>query len=188
MSIKKASIWFFLNLPLLVMSIALIYSPALWKPFTSYSGWMAIGLLIFLLSLNPLIKIWPTFPGLRICNRHRQELGVSSFFYALLHFICFIVKRGGWATTWPYLLHPALIPGLLALSIFAILSITSNKYSLKTLGFPKWKNIHRKVYFAEAGIIVHLFMTGHKQLMLVFIPLVIIQLVRTYLYKNKVPA
>lgn len=175
--------WVLLNIPAVVIVISLLINPSLYKVFLSYAGWITLSLFIFLLSLNPYLKMLPLkFPKItkfaRFCNRFRSELGVSSFFYAGLHFTCFIIKRGGFKETLPFLVHPALIPGLLGLLLLLVLSLTSNKYCIKKMGFANWKKLHTKVYLIEWLIIVHLTLSKHIYLALCFIPLLSLQYLR----------
>lgn len=175
--------WVLLNIPAVVMVIGLLINSTFYKIFLSYFGWIALSLFIFLLTLNPYLKIFSLkFPKItkfvRFCNRFRSELGVSSFFYACLHFTCFIIKRGSIKETLPFLLHPALIPGLLSLLLLLTLSLTSNKYSIKKMGFANWKKLHTKVYVIEWLLIIHLIFLKHIYLVLFFIPLLFLQYFR----------
>jgi sulfoxide reductase heme-binding subunit YedZ len=180
---KRYFPWILLNIPSAVMLIGLLIHPNLCKSILSYAGWTALSLLIFLLLLNPYIKILPLkFPVItkwtRFCNQFRSELGVSAFIYACLHLSCFIIKRGSIKAALPFFLHPALIPGWVSLLIFVPLAITSNKYFMKKLGFAAWKKLHTKVYIAEWLLVIHLYLTKHTYIMLTFIPLMIFQYFR----------
>lgn len=161
------------------MALVLIVDPGFWKLLTSYSGYAAVGFLVVTLSFTPLKTIWPQLMIITILNRHRRELGVASFFYATIHIACFIIKRGGIMETLPYAIHPALISVVwVAYPIFLILALTSNQYSVKKLGFAKWKKIHKAVYLAEAAIIIHMVLVGQAfWATVIFIPLLILQVI-----------
>jgi len=121
-------------------------------------------------------------------NRHRRELGVAAFSYAAIHIACFIIKRGGFTNAIPYALHPALLSVIyISFPIFLLLALTSNQYSVKRMGFLKWKKLHRQVYWAEGGIIVHMILTGQALWAgIIFIPCVILQIFSKLRKKSKV--
>jgi sulfoxide reductase heme-binding subunit YedZ len=169
------------------MGIMLFILPKPWKVLTSYSGYAAVGFLIAVLSLNPLKKLRPQWILITYLNRYRREMGVAAFSFATIHLICFIIKRGGILNTLPYALHPAIGPALLvAYPIFFLLAISSNEYSVKKLTFVKWKKLHKKVYIAEAFIIIHMFLIGQKMwAAILFTPLLILQFARKKIEKKK---
>lgn len=179
---KKNRVWIFTELPAAVMVIMLVVHPAFWKLLTPYTGYAAVGFLIGVLSLNPLKSIFPSVVLLKRLNLYRQEFGVACFIYALIHILCFAIKRGSLSAMIPYMLHPALIPVVfIAIPIFVVLTVTSTKASQKKMGFLKWKRLHRKVYFAEAAVVLHMVLVGEKFWAIVlFTPLLIIQCVRVY--------
>lgn len=172
--------WVLSHSVFIVMVLILIYDYTAWKSVLTYAGYFALGFFIITLALNPLIKI-KSYLFLIKLNRYRRQLGVASFSYAVLHAGCFFIKRSI-DGKWQYLLHPAILPVLiLALPILFILAVTSNQYSIKKFSFPKWKKIHKAVYFAEIAIILHLLLAGHVLLaFLTFLPLISIQFLRRY--------
>jgi sulfoxide reductase heme-binding subunit YedZ len=178
--VKKNLAWVLTHTLVVIMLIALLIKPELWKPFTQYSGYLAVGFLLAVLSLNPIINLLPHIEVLKKLNKYRRELGVASFSYACIHFICFAIKRGSFSAVLPYLIHPALIPVFwVAMPIFLVLTITSNKYFIKKLGTKKWKKLHQKVYYVEIAIILHMILVGQFQLAIVlFLPLIILQVLR----------
>jgi len=177
--LKKNMSWILLNLPAFGMFLALCYHPGLWKPFTPYTGYIALGLLVFVLALNPLKSAIPTSVFIKQVNMHRRVIGVAVVSYALVHIICFLIKRGSFAEFFYYLQHPAIIPGLIAFIIFCLLALTSNNASVKKLGFVKWKKLHKFVYLAEWLVLLHLLFTGvFLWAALIFIPLMVLQYLR----------
>ncbi|HBN22364.1 MAG TPA: hypothetical protein DD412_03925, partial [Holosporales bacterium] len=108
-------------------------------------------------------------------------LGVASFNYAALHVVCYMIKRGGFVEMLKWLVHPIILPGLVAFLIFIPLALTSNKASLKYLKFPKWKKLHTKVYVAQWGILFHLLTQRNEASLyglLLFVPLFAVQYIR----------
>lgn len=178
--LKKYQVWFGTHVGALIMGLMLIIDPSYWKLLTPYSGYFAVGFLITVLSLNPLKKLFPKWMLITYLNRHRQEFGVATFFYATIHMACFIIKRGGFMQTLPYVIHPAIAPVLIvAYPIFFLLAISSNQYSVKKLTFLKWKKLHKTVYIAEVAVIIHMILVWQIfWAALLFAPLVILQFIR----------
>jgi len=175
---KKAMGWIITHSIFLGMIIALLIDYQLWPEIILYSGYLALGFFAVTLALNPLIKIAP-YTWIIKLNRYRRQLGVASFSYALVHVICFIIKRC-LDQKWFFFLHPGVLPVLLiGFPLLLILALTSNQYSIKKLSFVRWKKLHKTVYFAEVFIIIHLLLTGYKRLALyVFGPLIVLQFLR----------
>ena len=172
--------WVITQLPALIMALMLVCSPVQWKLLTSYSGYLAVSFLVLTLSLNPLKNLQPQWIWVLKLNRYRRQLGVASFSCALIHFVCFLIKRGSFYKAVPYFLHPAIIPAIgIAFPILLMLAMTSNNYSVKKLSFSKWKQLHKTVYIAEAAVITHMILMGELLFALCFfIPLGILQLLR----------
>lgn len=181
--------WIVLNLPALLMVLALIYNPSLWKLLTPYSGYIAVILLVIVLSLNPLQALIPQLRFIRKINKYRRQIGVAVFSYAVVHFFCFFIKRDyNIIKTFGFFLHPAILPAVIALIIFLVLALTSNTYSVKKMGFPLWKKVHRLTYLAEVLIFLHMFILGYRlYALIVFTPLVVLQFLKKRNHPPKVP-
>lgn len=177
---KTYHVWVWTHVGAIIMASMLLIDPNYWEVLTPYSGYFSVGFLITVLSLNPLKKLFPKWMLITLLNRHRQEFGVAAFFYATIHLICFVIKRGGLMETLPYALHPAIAPVLLVgYPIFFLLAITSNKYSSRKLTFLKWKKLHKKVYIAEAAVIIHMILVWEWfWTAVLFVPLLSLQLLR----------
>jgi len=176
----KNNSWIFLNFPAFFMLIALFYKPSLCKIITSYSGYIALILLIIVLALNPLQIIIPRFSFAKKVNKFRRQIGVAVFSYSLIHFICFFIKRGyNVSETLRAFLYPALLPAVIALIIFSLLALTSNNYSIKKLGSRRWKKLHQFVYVAEGMVFLHMVLLGDIfYALLAFVPLFVLQFLR----------
>ena len=152
-----------------------------WRLVLVQTGFIACGLLVFLLILNPARRLLPKFKAIHFFNRFRRQIGVAVFGYALLHYIAVIMKsickRGYF---WPsYLLQVVPFTGVLAFVLLFLLAITSNDYSIKRLGGARWKQLHRLAYVIEGLIMLHLLLQGGQTAILaciIFIPLIIVQL------------
>lgn len=91
---------------------------------------------------------------------YRKYLGVLGFWYGVLHVILSftalqgVLKPEAWqkGIPWP------LFSGVLALGIFTIMALISNRYAAYTLGGVLWRQILRFGYVAVALIWVHVFL------------------------------
>jgi sulfoxide reductase heme-binding subunit YedZ len=173
----KNTYWIWPHFFVFVMLGMLILHPAYWELLTPYAGYTAIGFLFVTLALSPIKTLQPQWMLITKLSRHKRELGVAVFSFAAIHVLCFIIKRGGVMETLPYALHPALISVVwISFPIFFLLAITSNQSSVKKMGFLKWKKLHRTVYWAEVGIIIHMIFVGEAiWASIIFLPLVFLQ-------------
>lgn len=170
-----------LFLPLFVYIALVGFDLVPWKLVLVQTGFIACGLLLFLLSLNPLRRIVPHISVIAFINRFRRQIGVAVFFYALLHYIAVILKTiSKKGSFWPSdLLHPVLMTGFIAFLLLLLLAITSNNYSVRKLGGKRWKRLHHWTYVVQALIFVHLVLQGGQNILIaciIFIPVVTLQL------------
>ncbi|HSV71069.1 MAG TPA: protein-methionine-sulfoxide reductase heme-binding subunit MsrQ [Methylibium sp.] len=92
--------------------------------------------------------------------RFRRMLGLFTFFYVLLHFLCYAWLDMGFdpaaiATDIPK--RPFALVGFAALLLMAPLAATSFNRAIKALGAARWQALHRAIY-AIAGLgILHFF-------------------------------
>lgn len=184
---KKSVIWTICCIPYgIILVIAYLYGPLsaeFWHWTIMISGYSAVALLAICLISAPLHKNFSSFKLWMILHRHQRETGLSVFFYAFLHASSYFVEKkiriGQYE--WIYLLHPVIIPGVIALFILFVLSITSNQISIKKLTYKKWKNLHRSVYIVEGCVFLHMVFQGGTILLwgcAIFIPLFIFQMLR----------
>ncbi|HSX40375.1 MAG TPA: ferric reductase-like transmembrane domain-containing protein [Candidatus Saccharimonadales bacterium] len=104
---------------------------------------------------------WFAYQGLYL--KARRALGVSTFYFALLHAgISFFAQLGGFNglsfLTSGYLW--AIIFGAVALFIFSLLALTSFDFAVSKLTFTKWKLLHRFIYLAGIFVLAHAVMLG----------------------------
>jgi len=184
---KKPLIWFLLSIPLLwILSETLTYSVhnyKFWSRSVSISGFSALGCFVLCLSLTPLNKLFSTSQFLKVLNRHRRELGLSSFYYACIHFLSYLIKKrlktGG--IPWTLFLHPVIIAGVSAFCLLLVIASISNDYSIRKLGWEKWKKVQGLAYLAQGVIFLHLLLQHETQIfwaLILFIPLFTIQMLR----------
>lgn len=130
---------------------------------TQYYALISITFLYLALLVGPLIKLFPRFPFAGKYLKARRALGVSSFFFALLHVRrSFFVILGGF----PGLLQldqrylVAVVLSTVALIILFLMAITSFDVMIRKMTFPKWKRLHQFVYLAGVAILIHSALIG----------------------------
>jgi sulfoxide reductase heme-binding subunit YedZ len=107
------------------------------------------------LTLTPLRVLLPHSRLVNALNRHRRVVGVSACIYGLFHFTCHILYEGGWDGLLQSFTKPFIWFGLGGLMILLTLALTSNQWSIRTLGGKNWKRLHRLAYVAAALLIYH---------------------------------
>jgi sulfoxide reductase heme-binding subunit YedZ len=124
------------------------------------SGEIAIWTLGAVLALSPLRFLFPRSRVIVALNRHRRAVGVSACVYGLLHFGCHVLYEGGLGGLTRSLTKPFIWFGVAGLSILVALALTSNNWSIRTLGGRNWKLLHRLAYFAAALLVYHQSIAG----------------------------
>lgn len=93
--------------------------------------------------------------------RIRRMLGLFAMFYAALHFLTYIVldQFFDWAIIFADLTQRKFIlVGFLGLVLMVPLAVTSTNASVRRLGFPRWKRLHRLAYVVTALGALHFFL------------------------------
>jgi sulfoxide reductase heme-binding subunit YedZ len=125
--------------------------PSPWHFLVKETGEWAIRFLVFSLLCTPLYILF----GWRKVLPLRKTLGLYALMYAMLHFIFFALDRG-----WPATFNEFnFILGLLAVLIMIPLAITSNQWSMRTMG-KNWKYLHRLAYVAAVCAVLHVAILG----------------------------
>lgn len=127
------------------------------KSFNHKTGEMALYYLLGNLVLGALVGFGVRFPApLRFLLLHRRFLGVTTFVFLICHAFLYLAMEGFAAQGFVQLVTKLyLILGLSAWLILLVLTLTSNDFSLRKLGFRRWKFIHRFVHLAAAIVTVH---------------------------------
>ncbi|MBK9259104.1 MAG: sulfoxide reductase heme-binding subunit YedZ [Polyangiaceae bacterium] len=122
-----------------------------------------LGLLLLLLSLaaTPLQVVthwkWPI--------RIRKSLGLLGFFYVCLHFLLYAVVDQSLALgpiVEDIAKRPFILVGFLGFVLLIPMAMTSTAKALKTMGFVRWKRLHRLAYVVGVLGIVHYIMRVKK--------------------------
>src|SRR5262245_14109078 len=84
-------------------------------------------------------------------------LGLFAFFYAVLHVLTWIVFVHYFEVSFmveDVFKRPFITVGMAVFAILFLLAITSNRWSIRKLG-RKWATLHRLVYLAAIGGVIH---------------------------------
>lgn len=120
------------------------------------TGDWVLRFLCLTLAITPL-RQWTGWTALA---RLRRMLGLFTFFYALLHFLCYAWLDMGFeladiARDIPK--RPFVLVGTLALLLMAPLGATSFNRAIKALGAARWSQLHRLIYLIVLLGLLHFF-------------------------------
>ena len=151
--------------------------------FLVLSGYLAFATLIVSLAISPLRKL-----GAKVDIKLRKRIGVSSGIIALFHSVYSIstVFNFEWKVIYD---SSQGYTGLIALSIYVFLLITSLKYVQRFLKTPSWKKLHRIVYFLPIIILVHSYYSANYFItynILFFAIFILLMLLRIIPKKKKI--
>lgn len=126
-------------------------------------GFISLGLLYVAILASPLTKVFPKLPGKAGYLHARRAIGVSAFYYAVLHvYITFFQQLNGFSGM-KYLNHTyslSLLGGVFALGVLCIMAATSFDWVVDHLGYKHWKLLHRLVYLASLAVLLHVMLIG----------------------------
>jgi len=121
---------------------------------TDRTGIWTLRLLMSTLAVTPLRRL----TGWSALMPFRRMLGLFAFFYAALHFSTYLVLDQFFA--WDEILldigkRPYITVGFSTLVILIPLAVTSTKKMIRRLGGKRWQLLHRLVYLAATGGVIH---------------------------------
>jgi len=117
-------------------------------------GDWAIRMLLLSLAVTPVAQI----TGLSVVMRFRRMLGLFAFAYASLHVANYVIADQffNWADIWADIVKRTYITvGMLTFLILLPLALTSTKGMIKRLGGKRWRKLHRIIYIAGIGAVIH---------------------------------
>lgn len=119
-----------------------------------YTGTAALVTLLLSLAITPLRRLTGINPIIRL----RKPIGLWSFGYACLHFSCYLVFDQ--SLDLHEILHdiakrPYITVGFSAWLILLSLAATSFAWAIRKIGGKRWNALHRLVYVAAAGGVIH---------------------------------
>jgi sulfoxide reductase heme-binding subunit YedZ len=120
------------------------------------TGDWTLRFLCLTLAVTPL-REWS---GAAALARFRRMLGLFTFFYACLHFLCYSWLDMGFdfaAIVRDIPKRPFILVGSLALLLLLPLAATSFNHAVRAIGAPRWKALHRSVYLIVLLGLLHFF-------------------------------
>jgi len=121
-----------------------------------FCGRWALIMLMITLAVSPLRRL----TGLNWLLRLRRMLGLFAFYYASLHLLLFIGVDQFF--DWPAIAgeiveRPFITVGMASFLLLTALAATSNQAMIRRLGGKRWQQLHRFIYPAAAGGVLHYF-------------------------------
>lgn len=116
-------------------------------------GLWALRFLVATLTITPLRQLF----GINLL-RYRRAIGLLSFYYALLHLVTYLVLDQGldFALIGADIVkRPYITIGMATFVVLIPLAVTSNNASIRRLGGQAWARLHRLVYLAAVGAVLH---------------------------------
>jgi methionine sulfoxide reductase heme-binding subunit len=120
------------------------------------TGDWTLRFLCLTLAVTPL-RQWTQWAALA---RLRRMLGLFTFFYGVLHFLCFAWLDMGFdldAILRDIPKRPFILVGTTALLMMLPLAATSFNRAIRALGAARWQKLHRAVYAVALLAILHFF-------------------------------
>ncbi len=120
------------------------------------TGDTVLASLLLTLSVTPLRRL----TGWSELIRVRRLIGLTAFWYALLHFLSYLIFDQSLSVpdiAADIAKHPWVLLGFAAFLMLVPLAITSTKGWVRRLGGKRWQRLHRLVYLATAAGLVHYF-------------------------------
>ncbi len=116
-------------------------------------GLWALRFLVATLAITPLRQLF----GINLL-RYRRAVGLLAFYYAALHLLTYLVLDQGLdvAAIWADIVkRPYITIGMATFVVLVPLAVTSNNASIRRLGGQAWARLHRLVYPAAIGAVLH---------------------------------
>ena len=120
---------------------------------TDQTGTWTLAFLVISLAVTPLRRLTRWNELIRL----RRMLGLFALFYATLHMLTWVVFIHFFDVAFmieDVVMRPFITVGMTVFLILAVLGITSNRYSITRLK-RRWQTLHRLVYVAAVGGVVH---------------------------------
>ena len=124
---------------------------------TRTTGMLTLVFLLISLAVTPLRKI----TGLQWLIQFRRMLGLYAFFYGFLHLLTYIWFDRSFnlqSTISDIYARPFIAIGMFSFFLLVPLAITSTKGWIKRLGGKRWALLHKLVYVAGIGGVIHFWM------------------------------
>lgn len=127
-------------------------------------GLTSLSLLFITLTPGLIQAYFPRFLFNPILLKARRALGISTFYFGLLHVVIgFFNNLSGRLEVIQFLIDYqkiAVILGLLAFTILLLMALSSFDSAIRVLGARRWKLLHRGIYVAAILVVFHAFLIG----------------------------
>lgn len=120
------------------------------------TGDTVLACLLLTLSVTPLRRL----TGWNELIRLRRLLGLTAFWYALIHFFSYVVFDHSLSLAEigsDIIEHPWVLLGFTSLVLLVPLAVTSTAGWIRRLGGKRWNRLHRLIYPATAAGLIHYF-------------------------------
>ena len=120
------------------------------------NGDWTLRMLCMTLAVTPLREL----TGQAALARFRRMLGLFTFFYAVVHFLCYAWLDMGFVVgdiVRDVAKRPFILVGTTALLLLVPLAATSFNRAIRALGAPRWQALHRAVYAIVGLALLHFF-------------------------------
>ena len=120
---------------------------------TDQTGTWALAFLFFSLAITPLRR----FTGWNAVIKLRKLLGLTSFFYATLHMLTWVVFINLFTVSFmveDVIKRRFITVGMATWVILLALALTSTTFAIRKMG-RRWQTLHRFVYAAAILAVVH---------------------------------
>jgi sulfoxide reductase heme-binding subunit YedZ len=153
----KTAVFFLALLPLAKLVIGAYLDDLGANPIekiTRITGYWTLTLLLTTLAATPLRLMYGWYWPIRV----RRMLGLFAFFYGSLHFLTYLIldQFFDWnAIAADILKRPYITIGFPSFVLMIPLALTSTDRMMKRLGGKRWRWLHRLIYPAAIGGVVH---------------------------------
>ncbi len=124
---------------------------------TRTTGMLTLVFLFISLAVTPLRKL----TSVQWLIQFRRMLGLYAFFYGFLHLLTYVWFDRSFnlkSTVADIYARPFIAVGMFSFFLMVPLAITSTKKWIKRLGGKRWALLHKLVYVAAVGGVVHFWM------------------------------
>jgi ferredoxin-NADP reductase/DMSO/TMAO reductase YedYZ heme-binding membrane subunit len=159
LSSRLAKAWLFLLclIPLAILGYRIYANELSANPvefIEHYIGDWAIRLLLITLCVTPLRKL----TGWSQLSRFRRLLGLYAFFYAVLHFLTYLLfdkQFNLMAILGDISKRRYITVGFLSWVCMGALATTSTAGWVRRMGLKRWHRLHRLIYLSAAAAVIH---------------------------------
>lgn len=134
------------------------------KGMEHFTGRTALIILFITLAVTPLRRVTKRNSLIKV----RRLIGLFAFFYALVHFSIFLVfdlELSFMDLTEEIVKRPYITVGFAVLLMLTALAVTSPQFMVRKLG-KRWQQLHRLIYLAAIGGVVHFLWAQKKDIRL----------------------